>query len=163
MGWPSPQGGPCARPPPSVAYPNPLQGSLSFSTTHSASIHPSAAPLPSAALPSPFVSPLLCSPPSLLPFQIYSCHRPLPDRADGDEEMAESSGRRRGDGGIEQTAARRRQNQAESTRRRRNQGEYLSEASRPPSRPACSALPIRRRQSDALKTLCASPTCLPCH
>jgi len=30
---------------------------------------------------------------------------------------------------------------------------YQSEASRPPSRPAYSALPIRRRQSDALKTL----------
>jgi len=114
VGWPSPPGGPCARPPPGVAYPNPLQGSLSFSTTHSASIHPSAAPLPSAALPSPFVSPLLCSPPSLLPFQIYSCHRPLPDRADGGEEMAESSGRRRGDGGIERTAVRRRRNRADS-------------------------------------------------
>ena len=130
MGWPSPPGGPCARPPPGVAYPNPLQGSLSFSTTHSASIHPSAAPLPSAALPSPFVSPLLCSPPSLLPFQIYSCHRPLPDRADGGEEMAESSGRRRGDCGIEQTAARRRQNQAESTRRRRNRGWQSRRASK---------------------------------
>ena len=101
MGWPSPPGGPCARPPPGVAYPNPLQGSLSFSTTHSASIHPSAAPLPSAALPSPFVSPLLCSPPSLLPFQIYSRRHPLLDRAADGEEKAESSRRRRGDGAIE--------------------------------------------------------------
>ena len=99
MGWPSPPGGPCARPPPGVAYPNPLQGSLSFSTTHSASIHPSAAPLPSAALPSPFVSPLLCSPPSLLPFQIYSCHRPLPDQSIDKQGWKKSSEQQRNQAG----------------------------------------------------------------
>jgi len=65
---------------------------LSFSTTHSISTAPQ-------LLPS-FSSAPLCSPPSLLPFHIYSRCRPLPDRAYGGEEMAESSGWRQGDGGI---------------------------------------------------------------
>ena len=120
VGWPSPLGAPCAPPPPGMAYPNgnPLQRCSSFSTTP-----------PPPLISSPLHFPLWL-PPSLLPFQIYSCHRPLPDRADGGEEMAESSGRRRGDGGIEQTAARRRQNQAESTQRRRNRGWQSRRASK---------------------------------
>jgi hypothetical protein len=59
-----------------------------------------AALLPSAAPPLSLDA-LPCSPPSLLPFQIYSRHRPLPDRAAGGEEKAESSRRRRGGGAIE--------------------------------------------------------------
>ena len=90
----------------------------------SASARLSAAPLPSAAtLPStaPSLSPdaLLCSPPSLLPFQIYSHRHPLLDRATDGEEKAESSRRRRGDGAIERN--RRGDGRIERTRIRINE------------------------------------------
>ena len=132
MGWPSPPGGPCAPPPPGVAYPNgnPLQRCSSFSTTRPP---PLVSPplhfplrlhfqpwlrlhfrpwlLPSLRMRSsaPLSPALLCSPPLLLPFQIYSRCRPLPDRAYG--------------GGMEKRTARRRRNRAED-------GEEAAESSR---------------------------------
>ena len=107
---------------------NPLQRCSSFSTTRppplvSPPLHfPLRLRFRPRILPSPDA--LQCSPPSLLPFQIYSRRRPLPDRAAGGEEKAESSRRRRGDsaternrrgdGGIERTSIRIDEEMAES-------------------------------------------------
>jgi hypothetical protein len=63
---------------------------------------------------SPLSGCLLYSPPSLLPFQIYSRRRALPDRAAGGGEKAESSRRRRGDSGILRTGIRIDEETAES-------------------------------------------------
>ena len=156
MGWPSPPGGPCARPPPGVAYPNPLQGSLVLH--HSFRLHSSlcsAASLCCSAISirlSAALLPSLAAP--LLDLQLP----PSPSR---------SSRRRRGDGGIERTAARRRRNRADSgeekaessgideetaesrgvSMRIRQQGAAL------PLRRAWSAPTLKRRLSDALITL----------
>ena len=99
-----------------------------------------------------------------VPFQIeQTAARRWRNRADGGEETAESSrqrrgeGRikrnRRGDGGIEGSTYVIDRLLTDSNVLQHWLTQVPSEASRPPSRPACSALPIRRRQSDALKTL----------
>jgi hypothetical protein len=163
VGWPSPPGGPCAPPPPGVAYPipssaAPLSMSLSFSTARPPPLVsprlrgfsplspvPCSAPLPLSpdALPAALLPSLslrmhcrlLCSPPSLLLFQIYSRRRPLLDRADYGEEMAESSG-------IEQMSMRRWRNRGGVGTRIRRQGAAL------PLRQAGSAPTLKRRLSD---------------
>ena len=143
MGWPSPPGGPCARPPPGMAYPKP--STAAPLVLYSPPLVPPRLPLRGSTplflrmrSSAPLSPALLCSPPSLLPFQIYSRCRPLPDRAYG--------------GGMEQRTARRRQNRAESTRRRRNRGSISLSIRRQgaalPLRRAWSAPTPKRRLSD---------------
>ena len=114
-----------------------------------------------------------------VPFQIeQTAARRWRNRADGGEETAESSrqrreGRikrnRRGDGRIEGSTYVIDRLLTDSNVLQHWLTQVPSVASRPPSRPACSALPIRRRQSDTLKTLlsaanncCCSLLICPC-
>jgi len=151
VGWPSPPGGPCARPPPGMVYPKP--STAAPLVLYSPPLVPPRLPLRGSTplflrmrSSAPLSPALLCSPPSLLPFQIYSRCRPLPDRAEG--------------GGMEQRTARRRRNRAEdseeaaeSTRRRRNRGSISLSIRRQgaalPLRRAWSAPTPNRRLSDA--------------
>ena len=95
MGYPSPPGGPCAPPPPGVAY-NPLQRCSSFSTTR----------------PPPLVSPPLHFPlrlrfrPWLLPSLRMRCSAPLPRCSPSRSTVAAIPFQ------IEQPMARRRRNRA---------------------------------------------------
>jgi hypothetical protein len=122
VGWPSPPGGPCARPPPGMAYPKP--STVAPLVLHSPPLVPPRLPLRGStnlflwmrsSAPLPRYSPSR-STAAAIPFQI-------------EQMVAESSRGRRGGGGIEQRTARRQRNraedseeEAESTRRRRNRG-----------------------------------------
>ena len=160
MGWPSPPGGPCARPLQAWLIPNPPPLLLSFSTLH----HSFRLVSLSAAPPLSFSG---CAP--LLP-SLRRCSAPLPRYSPSrstaaavpfqiEHMVAEWSRGRRGGGGIEQRTARRRRNRAEdseeaaeSTRRRRNRGSISLSIRRQgaalPLRRAWSAPTPKRRLSD---------------
>ena len=143
MGWPSPPGGPCAHPPPGMAYPKP-------STAAPLVLY--SPPLVPPRLPLRGTTPLFLRMRSSAP-SLRRCSAPLPRYSPSrstaaavpfqiEHMVAESSRGRRGGGGIEQRTARRRRNRAESTRRWRNRGSISLSIRR-----QGAALPLRRAWS----------------